>query len=86
VPKLGETSWDAALARRLYDAGATYKAIGERVGAEPQLVSQFAARHWPERDKSMAYRPGRHKRELRRPRPLPPGHPTLPPLRSLLMD
>jgi hypothetical protein len=57
-------SWDAALARRLYDAGATYKAIGERVGAEPQLVSQFAARHWPKRDKPMAYRPGRPQAQV----------------------
>jgi hypothetical protein len=50
MPKLGTITWDAALARRLYDEGATYKHIGEQVGAAASLVSQFASRHWPARD------------------------------------
>ena len=54
MPKLGTTTWDAALARRLYDEGATYKHIGEQVGAAASLVSQFASRHWPARDQAMA--------------------------------
>jgi hypothetical protein len=82
MPKLGTTIWDAALARRLYDEGATYRHIGERVGAAPSLVSQFALRHWPERDQAMAYQPGGRKRDAR-PRPLPRGRATLPPLPSL---
>jgi hypothetical protein len=45
MPKLGTTTWDAALARRLYDEGATYKHIGEQVGAAASLVNQFASRH-----------------------------------------
>lgn len=82
MPKLGATIWDAALARRLYDEGATYKVIGEQVGAAPSLVSQFAARHWPPRDKAMGYQPGSRKRS-RPPRRLPAGRSTLPPLPSL---
>jgi hypothetical protein len=30
MPKLGTTIWDAALARRLYDEGATYKPLASR--------------------------------------------------------
>jgi hypothetical protein len=30
MPKLGTTIWDAALARRLYDEGATYKASASK--------------------------------------------------------
>jgi hypothetical protein len=81
MPKLGTTIWDAALARRLYDEGATYKSIGEQVGAAPSLISQFAARHWPARDQPMDYQPGRLKRSRDRPRPA--GRSTLPPLPSL---
>jgi hypothetical protein len=83
MPKLGTTIWDAALARRLYDEGATYKEIGEQVGTAPSLVSQFASRHWPAR--AMAYQPGGRKRDVG-PRPLPPGRATLPPLPSLSAD
>jgi hypothetical protein len=50
------TIWDAALGRRLYDEGATFKEIGGRVGAAPPLISQFAARNWPPRDKRPAGR------------------------------
>jgi hypothetical protein len=81
MPKLGTTIWDAALARRLYDEGATYKDISERVGAAPSLISQFASRHWPPRDKAMARQPGGRKRNRDRPRPA--GRSTLPPLPSL---
>jgi hypothetical protein len=35
MPKLGMTIWDAALGCRLYDEGATYKDIGEQIGAVP---------------------------------------------------
>jgi hypothetical protein len=80
MPKLGTTTWDAALARRLYDEGATYKHIGEQVGAAPALVSAFASRHWPPRDKAMAYQPGGRKRDQT---PRPAGRSTLPPLPSL---
>jgi hypothetical protein len=80
MPKLGTTIWDATLARQLYDEGATYTQIGERVGAAPSLIGQFAARHWPPRDQAMAYLPGRLKRD--RP-PRPAGRSTLPPLPSL---
>jgi hypothetical protein len=83
MPKLGTTTWDAALARRLYDEGATFKLIGERVGAPPGLVSQFASRHWPPRDKALDYQPGGRKRERVGPRPLPRGRATLPALPSL---
>jgi hypothetical protein len=83
MPKLGATTWDAALARCLYDEGATYKGIGERVGAAPSLVSQFASRHWPARDQAMAYQPGGRKRGRVGPRPLPRGRATLPALPSL---
>jgi hypothetical protein len=82
MPKLGTTTWDAAFARRLYDEGALFKDIGERVGAAPSLVSQFASRHWPPRDKALDYNPGRLKRDATRPRPA--GRSTLPPLPSLL--
>jgi hypothetical protein len=41
MPKLGTTTWDAALARRLYDKGATYKHIGEQIGVAVSLVGQF---------------------------------------------
>jgi hypothetical protein len=82
MPKLGTTTWDAELARRLYDEGATYKEIGERVGVAASLVSQFASRHWPAREKAMA---GGRKRDVG-PRPLPPGRATLPPLPSLSAD
>lgn len=85
MPKLGTTTWDAALARRLYDEGATFKEIGERVAAAPSLVSQFAARHWPARDQAMGYRPDGRKRG-RGPRSLPRGRATLPPLPSLSAD
>jgi hypothetical protein len=84
MPKLGTTTWDAALARRLYDEGATYKHIGERVGAAASLVGAFAARHWPPRDMAMAYQPGGRKRDRDRPRPA--GRSTLPPLPSLSVD
>jgi hypothetical protein len=86
MPKLGTTIWDAALARRLYDGGATYKNIGEQVGASPKLISQFAARHWPSRGQAMAYQPGGGKRDAasRPPRPLPKGRSTLPPLPCLV--
>jgi hypothetical protein len=30
--------------------------IGDQVGSAPSLISQFAARHWPPRDETMAYR------------------------------
>jgi hypothetical protein len=83
MPKLGTTIWDAALARRLYDEGATYKHIGEQVGAAASLVGQFASRHWPAR--AMAYRPGGRKRD-RGPRSLPRGRATLPPLPSLFFQ
>jgi hypothetical protein len=86
MPKLGTTTWDAALARHLYDKGATYKHIGEQVGAAASLVSQFASRHLPARDQAMAYQPGSRKRGSDRPRPLPPGRATLPPLPSLSTD
>jgi hypothetical protein len=86
MPKLGTTTWDAALARRLYDDGATHKHIGEQVGAAPPLISQFAARHWPARDQAMGYRPGGRKRDRVGPRPLPRGRATLPPLQSLSVD
>ena len=56
--------------------GATYKEIGVRVGAAPSLVGQCASRHWPARDKAMAYQPGSRKRDVG-PRPLPPGGTTL---------
>jgi hypothetical protein len=55
MPKLGTTTWDATLARRLYDEGALFKDIGEQVGAAPNLVSQFTARHWPPRDQAMRW-------------------------------
>jgi hypothetical protein len=83
MPKLGTTTWDAALARRLYDEGATYKHIGKQVGAAASLVSQFASRHWPARDQAMAYQPGSRKRDRIGPRSLPRGRATLPPLPSL---
>jgi hypothetical protein len=82
MPKLGTTIWNAALARRLYNEGATYKSIGEQIGAAPSLISQFAARHWPPRNQAMAYQPGGRKRSGP-PRPLPAGRLTLPPLPSL---
>jgi hypothetical protein len=82
MPKTGETRWDAALARRLYDQGATFVAIGAHVGAAPSLVSQFAARHWPDRDNSLVNRPDDRKLD-KRPHPEPPGRATLPPLPSL---
>jgi hypothetical protein len=81
MPKLGATIWNATLARRLYDEGATFKEIGERVGVAPSLIGQFAARHRPLRDMTMAYQPGGRKRVRGRPRPA--GRSTLPPLRSL---
>jgi hypothetical protein len=31
MPKLGTTIWDATLARRLYDEGATYTQIGKPI-------------------------------------------------------
>lgn len=78
MPKLGETRWDSALARTLYDAGLTFVQIGARVGVEPGLVWQFGARHdWPPRV------PRRYKRNPRLGRFLP-GEPTLPPLRCLM--
>jgi hypothetical protein len=80
MPKLGTTIWDAALARRLYDEGATYKHIGEQVGAAASLVSAFAARHWPPREQAS------RKCDSDGPRPLPPGSATLPPLPSLSAD
>ena len=86
MPKLGTTTWDAALARRLYDEGATYKHIGKQVGAAASLVGQFASRHWPARDQAMAYQPGSRKRGSDGPRPLPRGRATLPPLPSLAAD
>ncbi|MGD0110185.1 MAG: hypothetical protein ABSC06_40160 [Rhodopila sp.] len=74
MPKLGTTIWDAALARRLYDEGASYTSIGEQIGAAPSLIGQFAARHWPPRDKTtMAYQPGGRKRDATRRRPRPAG-------------
>jgi hypothetical protein len=82
MPKLGTSTWDATLARRLYDEGALFKDIGEQVGVAPNLVSQFASRHWPPRDKALDYNPGRLKRETRS-RPLSAGRSTLPPLPSL---
>jgi hypothetical protein len=81
MPKLGTTTWDAALARRLYDEGALFKDIGEQVGAAPSLISQFARRHWPPRDQALDYQPGGRKRERDRPRPA--GRSTLPALPSL---
>jgi len=39
MPKLGTTTWNAALARRLYDEGASYTSIGEQIGAAPSLIS-----------------------------------------------
>jgi hypothetical protein len=81
MPKLGTTTWDAALARHLYDEGALFKDIGEQVGAAPNLVSQFASRHWPPRDQALDYQPGRLKRDAARPRPA--GRSTLPALPSL---
>jgi hypothetical protein len=81
MPKLGTTIWDATLARRLYDEGASYKSIGEQVGAASSLIIAFASRHWPPRDKAMAYKPGGRKRDRDRPRPA--GRSTLPPLPSL---
>jgi len=84
MPKLRTTTWDAELARRLYDKGATFKHIGEQVGAAASLVSQFASCHWPARDQAMADQPGGRKRDG--PRPLPPGRATLPPLPSLSVD
>jgi hypothetical protein len=86
VPKLETTTWDATLARRLYDEGATYKHIGKQVGAAASLISQFASRHWPVRDKAMAYQPGSRKRSSAGPRSLPRGRATLPPLPSLAAD
>jgi hypothetical protein len=83
MPKLGTTTWDAALARRLYDAGALFKEIGAQVGAAPSLISQFASRHWPPRDKALDYQPGGRKRDRVGPRPLPRGRTTLPALPSL---
>jgi hypothetical protein len=83
MPKLGTTTWDAALARRLYDEGANYKHIGKQVSAAASLVSQFASRHWPARDQAMAYQPGGRKRGSDEPRPLPRSRTTLPPLPSL---
>ena len=83
MPKLGATIWDAALARRLYDEGVSYTSIGEQIGAAPSLIGQFAARHWPPRDKTMAYQPGGRKRDATRRRPRPAGRSTLPPLPSL---
>jgi hypothetical protein len=83
MPKLGTTTWDAALARRMYDEGATFKEIGEQVRAAPSLVSQFASRHWSRRDKALDYQPGRLKRERDGQRPLPRGRATLPALPSL---
>jgi hypothetical protein len=47
MPALGETIWDQALARHMYDAGATFEAIGANVGVLANVVSQFAKRHWP---------------------------------------
>ncbi|MGD0108532.1 MAG: hypothetical protein ABSC06_31500 [Rhodopila sp.] len=83
MPKLGTTTWNAALARRLYDEGASYTSIGEQIGAAPSLISQFAARHWPPRDQAMAYQPGRRKRDVASRPPRAAGRSTLPPLPSL---
>jgi hypothetical protein len=50
MPKLGTTIWDATLARRLYDEGASFTQIGVRIGVAPSLIGQFAARHGHRRD------------------------------------
>ena len=76
MPALGETIWDQALARHLYDAGATFEAIGANVGVLANVVSQFAKRHWPPRDPRS--RPPPPPRRVRR-----AGRETLPPLASL---
>ena len=68
MPALGETIWDQALARHMYDAGATFEAIGANVGVLANVVSQFAKRHWPPPTPRRVRRAGRE---------------TLPPLASL---
>ena len=50
MPALGETIWDQALARHMYDAGATFEAIGANVGVLANVVSQFAKRQLIDRE------------------------------------
>ena len=84
MPTLGQTLWDSALGRTLYDQHVPYAEIGRRVGTSGSCVKAFAARHWPRRDETQVERAGR--RAARRPRParkLRPGQATLPPLSAL---
>ena len=88
MPQLGETKWDQAVARRLYDEGKSLKEIGNHVGASPTVISAFAARHWPRREVMRNEGPRRpaHRPDRTKLRPLLRGEPTLPTLPSLMDD
>ena len=87
MPHLGQTKWDQTAGRQLYDEGKPFREIGAQVGVTGSVISAFAARHWPRRE---AHRDGRrrptHRPDPTKPRPLPRGEPTLPPLPSLIDD
>jgi hypothetical protein len=88
--KLGETLWDQALAKELYDQNMSFADIARSiVGVKDSQISAFAARHWPSRDEGLV----RMLHRVRHPRPPPrprtaarklqPGETTLDPLPSL---
>lgn len=91
---LGKTFWDQVEARRLYDALVPLTAIARAVGTTSSQVGTFAARHWPNRDKTavvQAPRVNAHPerqaaRKAARGRRLAPGQSTLAPLPSLADD
>jgi hypothetical protein len=89
--KRGETLWDQALAKELYDRDISFADIARALGGSVSAshLSSFAASHWPTRDKALVRKLHRDRHPKPPPRPrtaarkLQPGETTLDTLPSL---
>ena len=78
--------WDRVEARRLYDAGASLRAIAIAVGADKNVIARYSTNHWPTRESDVEI----HREKFRPRSATPPpakrlkrGQSTLPPLSAL---